>query len=474
MIAGIIVFCSTLAALAAPFGKIDAPPLSERWFGVFVNSERVGFYRQRIEASEDGYRMEGNGTVQINVMNASKKVSMRETYLVSKSLALRSFEVEQTVNGSSSHITGMVNGNTMHIKSGASGKITEKTLKITGDVYPPPALNLYPLMRAVSAGASYTIQAFDPEEVKVKDVLITVLGEDTTSDGLSAMKLRNNLYPYVTNEIWVDSRGNTLEESVREGLVTTKAVHPSALGAFVSEWALAGKDLIYDFSMVRVQPPIKELKKLTGLAIEITGWNDALPLLQGGGQQVHMAGAGRVIFKTGTLALKLPDSRSDQPTVAQLKPADKIESDAPEIRAQAELLAAGVKNREDLVTALASWTAAWLHDSIDDGGSAVESFKSRNGNCQTHARLYTALARAAGISTRFVSGLVHVEGKGFLYHSWAECFIENRWVAVDPTYNQFPADPTHLKLLEGHLPGDMAPILAIIGRIKMNLLEAAY
>jgi len=474
MATGVLVLCSTLVALAAPFSRIDAPPLSERWFGVHVNSERVGFYRQRTEASGDGYRMEGNGTVQMNVMNVSKKASMRETYLVTKSLALRSFEVEQTVEGSSTRVTGIVSNNAMQIKSEAHGKITEKMLAITGDVYPPPALNLYPLMRTVSTGASYTIQAFDPEEVRIKDVLITVLGEETTSDGLSALKLRNNLYPYVTNDIWIDSRGNTLEESVREGLVTTKAELPSTLGAFVTDWALARKDLIYDFSMVRVQPPIKEPKKVTGLAVEIAGWNDALPLLQGAGQQVKMTGPGRVIFTTGSLALTSPGLKAEKPTAAQLKPADKIESDAPEIRAQAALLAVGVKNKDELIKAIASWTAAWLHDTIDDGGSAVESFTSRSGNCQTHARLYTAVARAAGISTRFVSGLVYVEGKGFLYHSWAESFIGNRWVSVDPTYNQFPADPTHLKLLEGHLPEDMAPILAVIGRIKMTILETAY
>jgi hypothetical protein len=472
--AGLLVLCSALVALAVPFSSIDAPPLSERWFGVYVNNERVGFFRQRIEASGDGYRMEGNGSVQMNVMNVSKKAFMRETYLVSKSLALRSLEVEQTVNGVSSHVTGLVSGNAIHIKSEAHGKISEKTLTFKGEVYPAPALNLYPLMRAVSAGASYTIQAFDPEEVRIKDVLIRVLGKDKTSDGLPALKLSNNLYPYVTNEIWVDSRGNTLEESVREGLVITKAELPTALGAFVSDWALAKKDLIYDFSMVRVQPPIKDVKKLTGLAVEISGWNDALPLLQGGGQQVEMTAAGLVFFKTGTLALKSSDLKAEKTTVAQLKPADKIESDAPEIRTQATLLAAGVKNREDIVKALASWTAAWLNDTVDDGGSAVESYTSRSGNCQTHARLYTALARAAGIPTRFVSGLVYVEGKGFLYHSWAESFVGNHWVAVDPTYNQLPADPTHLKLLEGHLPEDMAPILAIIGRIKMNILQTAY
>lgn len=470
----IFVLCSNLSTLAAPFGKIEAPPLNESWFGIYVNSERVGFYRQRIDRSEDGYRMEGNGSVRMKVMSYAKEASMRETYQVSKNLALRSFDVEQTINGTASHLSGKVIGSAIHIKNETNGKTTEKILKFKGDVYPGPALNLYPLMRTVSAGTSYKIQAFDPEELKIKEILIVVQGEVKTAEGLPALKLRNNLYPFVNNDVWVDGQGNTLEESVREGLVTTKAEQPKALGAFISDWALAKKDLIYDFSLVRIQPPLKDPKKVTGLSIEISGWNDSLPLLQGGGQQIEKRSGELVIIKTGSLAQTAAESKTQPPVDAQLEPADKIESDAPEIKAQAKSLAAGVNSREELARILASWTSEWLKDSIDDGGGAVESFKLKSGNCQTHARLYTALARAAGIPTRFVSGLVHLEGMGFLYHSWAESFIGDRWVSVDPTYNQLPADPTHLKLLEGHLPEDMAPIIAIIGRIKIKILEAAY
>jgi transglutaminase-like putative cysteine protease len=214
--------------------------------------------------------------------------------------------------------------------------------------------------------------------------------------------------------------------------------------------------------------------KLTGLTVEISDWNDTLPLLQEGGQQAEKRGNGRVVFKTGSLVHTSSEPKDKRPSEAQLKPAEKIESDAPEIVAQAKKLAEGTTTQEGLAKALAFWTADWLNDTIDDGGSAVESFKSKNGNCQTHARLYTALARASGIPTRFVSGLVYQEGKGFLYHSWAESFIGNRWISVDPTFNQLPADPTHLKLLEGHLPEDMAPIIAIIGRIRMSVLETNY
>ncbi|MBI5484390.1 MAG: transglutaminase domain-containing protein [Deltaproteobacteria bacterium] len=469
-----LLLCSSAASFAAPPHKVDRPPLSERWFGIYVDNERVGFYRQNISESPEGYLMDGYGSVRMKVMGFSKEASTRETYLVSKNLSLRSFDVEQTINGSSSRVSGKIGDGVIRLKSEANGKTTDKHIKVKGDVFPGPALNIYPLMRDPSAGKSYKIVTFDPEESKVKDVTITVLGEEKTPEGVPGLKLRNNLYPFVNNDIWVDSQGNTLMESVRDGLVTTRSEDPKLLGAFVGGVALAKKDLIYDFSLVRSDPPIKEPKKLTGLAVEITGWNDALLLLQEGGQTAARLGAERVSIRTGSLAAAPAASEPKKPSEAYLKPADKIESDAPEIAAQSKLLAAGINSQEELVKKLASWTAEWLNDTVDDGGGALASFKSRTGNCQTHARLYTALARAGGIPTRFVSGLVYLDGKGFLYHSWAESFIDDRWVSVDPTYNQLPSDPTHLKLLEGHLAEDLAPIIAIIGRIRINVLETKY
>ncbi len=470
----LLLLCSVLNVSAAPVNKIDKPPVSERWFGIYVDTDRVGFYRQIISELPDGYRMEGYGSVRMKVMGFSKDAFTRETYLVSKGLGLRSFEVEQTVNGSSSSVSGKVVNGAIRLKREQGGKASDKQLKFKGEVFPGPALNIYPLMRDTSPGKSYKLLVFDPEEIKIKEVKISVLGEEKTPEGLPAIKLRNDLYPFVNNDIWVDSQGNTLLESVRDGLVVTKFEDPRLLGAFIGNLALAKKDLIYDFSLVRAEPAIKDSKKLTGLTVDISNWNDALPLLQDGGQQADKNGAGSIIIKTGSVVQAAQESNPAKPADAYLKPADKIESDAPEIVAQAQKIAGMAKNQLEQAKALISWTADWLKDTIDDGGSAVESFKSRTGNCQTHSRLYTALARATGIPTRFVSGLVYMDGKGFLYHSWAESFIGDKWISVDPTYAQLPSDPTHLKLLEGHLPENMAPIITIIGRIKINVLDAKY
>jgi hypothetical protein len=459
---------------AAPFKKLDKPPLAEQWFGIYVDNERVGFYRQKISELADGYRMEGDGSVHMKVMGFSKEASMRETYLVAKNLTLRSFDVEQTINGVSSRVSGKSGDGSLRVKSESNGKITEKQFKFRGELYPGPALNIFPLMHDATAGKSYNTSTFDAEEVKIKEVKIDILGEQKTPDGYPALKLRNNLYPFVGNDIWVDAQGQTLMESVREGLVTTKAEDPKLLGPFVGALAVSKKDLIYDFSMVRVDPPIRDIARLTGLTVEINGWSDDLPLLQGGGQSAEKSGTGRIVVKTGTAVPSPPAPSAAAAKEAYLKPADKIESDAPEIVAKAKELTTEKKYAREIARTLAAWTADWLKDTVEDGGGALASLKGRSGNCQTHARLYTALARAAGIPTRFVSGLVYQEGKGFLYHSWTESLLGDAWVAVDPTYSQLPADPTHIKFFEGSDLDDMAPIIAIIGRIRITVLEAKY
>ena len=49
-----------------------------------------------------------------------------------------------------------------------------------------------------------------------------------------------------------------------------------------------------------------------------------------------------------------------------------------------------------------------------------------------------ALARSAGLPARTVSGLIYLNDR-FYYHAWAEVYLAD-WIAVDPTFDQFPAD----------------------------------
>lgn len=111
--------------------------------------------------------------------------------------------------------------------------------------------------------------------------------------------------------------------------------------------------------------------------------------------------------------------------------------------------------------------------------SAVSVLKQKKGACKEHTVLLVALARSVGIPARMVAGLVYSDAyliKGFYYHAWAEVYLTDaegkngRWFRVDPTFNQVPADATHIRLKTGNLE-DMISLMQVVGQTKIEILE---
>lgn len=99
--------------------------------------------------------------------------------------------------------------------------------------------------------------------------------------------------------------------------------------------------------------------------------------------------------------------------------------------------------------------------------SAREVLTVRVGDCNEHTALFTAFARSLGIPTKICGGIVYSQGY-FYYHAWTEVFL-NRWVSVDPLMNQFPADATHIRLVEGDLDKQL-PLLGLVGKLKIEVI----
>ncbi len=458
-----------LQLYAAPLPRLAALPEGERWFSIRLGDERVGFGRLAIARTAGGYRIESQGSVKMRVMGFSREAASKESYQVGPDLVLRSFQAENRIDGSPVELRGEVtpSGITIVSHSGAGRK--ERTLKSKTPLYPPHALNLYPLMQGAAPGRSYRLAIVDAEAVKVKQVKVEVIGEETL-EGVAAIHLKNDLYPMgVDNDIWVDRDGNVLKESVRDDLVVTVAQDEATARGELAEAALCKKDLVLDFSMIRVNPAIERPAELRLLSIEMAGVPPLLPLLQGQRQQGVRLPDGRVLF---TMPHPAPGT-DPPPAAADLEPAERIPSDHPEIKAKLAEIAAPETKPERIARLLTDWVAREVKGSVTDSQSPLETLKSRTGNCQSHARLYTSLARAAGIPTRFVSGVVY-QGGGFLYHSWAESYLDKRWIAIDPTFGELPANLSHIKLVEGDSLDEMGTLAGMIGRVQAKVVEKRY
>ena len=472
----LIVLSCALPAQAAPASVIlvTAPPLGERWFSIVMNGERTGFAVLKIVPVADGYEIESSGSVKMLVLGFSREAASREHYRVNRDLSLRSFTVEEILDGSRMQLSGEVSARGVRVTVERGGKKEEKFLKVKVPLFPPPVLNLYPLMKGVAPGKEYRVRMLDVEGVKVKEVKITVVGPETLAGGIGAVHLQNDLYTFVDNDIWVDEQGNTLRESVRDGLIVTAAEDQGTAARFLLDAAVAKKDLVFDFSLIKVEPPLSAPERLTRLAVELTGVPANVPLLEGAGQKGERLDAQRVRFvveRPAVAAGVAPDSVPDAEPSRYLEANTGIPAAAPEITALKDTIVGKVTDPREAVALLVRWVGANVEGAVTDSQSPLETLRSRKGNCQSHARLYTTLARAGGIPTRFVSGLVYQAGQGFLYHSWAESLVNGAWLAVDPTFAQVPADVTHIKLVEGETPEEMLPLAGVVGRVRAKVVE---
>jgi transglutaminase-like putative cysteine protease len=214
---------------------------------------------------------------------------------------------------------------------------------------------------------------------------------------------------------------------------------------------------------------IEEPRDVQRLRLRLEGADLSSADLQGAGQQVD----GDTIEIVDARTLRAEPEIVD--LGVYLEPEPLIESDAPEIRAEAtRVLQSGGTARQR-----AERLTRYVNSTLEKKPtvslpSALEVLRTRVGDCNEHTALFVALARAAGIPARINVGLVAVRN-AFYYHAWPEVYLgEGRgsglWLPVDPTFNQFPADATHVRLARGGLD-KQAAILPLIGRVKMTILD---
>ena len=97
---------------------------------------------------------------------------------------------------------------------------------------------------------------------------------------------------------------------------------------------------------------------------------------------------------------------------------------------------------------------------------ALTTLESRQGDCNEHAALFAALARAASVPTRIVAGVTYHKD-AFYYHAWNEVCLGERWISIDTTTNQFPADLTHIRFIQGEMQ-EQVRIGGLLGRLGIE------
>lgn len=276
-------------------------------------------------------------------------------------------------------------------------------------------------------------------------------------------------YRGTTFVLWVDPEGEVLREQGPLGLTLVREDRATALSEGF------GADEAFDIVAAAAIPAGTEIpspRERSHVALRLSGVPEGLSLefpprqtLESGLLHVRREEEASL----GTFVLPAAADRF----AAELEATPFVQKDDPRIRDLTRKILAGETDARVAARALADWVFDTLAKvPMVTVPNALDVLDSKVGDCNEHAVLYTALARSAGIPSRIVAGTVYMPpedgGAGaFFYHAWVEVWL-GRWTAVDPTFGQFPADATHVKLLEGG-PEKHAGLLGLIGRLGIQV-----
>ncbi len=138
---------------------------------------------------------------------------------------------------------------------------------------------------------------------------------------------------------------------------------------------------------------------------------------------------------------------------AYLKPGPMIESDDPDVKAQAKKLVAGTKYAWEATERISNW----VHENIAykiTGATARICLKTKEGDCGPHTMLTIALLRAAGIPARVTGGALYtgLMGGSFGQHYWTRVWLGEKpgWIPIDTTSGEIGTlSPIHITLWDG-------------------------
>ncbi|GEM_PF-2722584 len=121
-----------------------------------------------------------------------------------------------------------------------------------------------------------------------------------------------------------------------------------------------------------------------------------------------------------------------------------------EIRSMARNITRDYRDDIDKIAALAVWVNSYITYDFGEVGKNKDStlvYTNPVGVCVEYTNLFLALSRSLGYPSRAVLGYTYSPEYGWQMHSWAEVYVGNEWVGVDPTWLEVGyIDATHIPM----------------------------
>lgn len=468
------------------------------YFAVLQKGEQIGFASSTVDTTDGGISVRDYLVADLPVGGELRRATARTEVELTRALRVSQFKMQVDAGLTPIDASGQVLGDTalvVVVRSAAAPADTHR-VHLDGPVLLP---TLVPLAVALGGeperGATITLPVFDPVAVAPRELHVRVEAEsvfvvqdssvfdaqrsrwvgarpDTVRAWRLAMDTTQNANGF---RGWVDAQGRLVAATQLLGLTLERRPYEVAFENWKSDATKRGRIVsadrdIYETTAIAANKRLRE--NVSTLRVRLTGAD--LRGLDIKGYRQKLRGDTLVIAREEPAALRaaytLPDGAKRTMMALFLDPEPLLEVRNPKIVTLAHRLRGTESDPRVVAERINRWVYDSLHKSFTIGvPSAVATLDARRGDCNEHTQLAVALLRAAGVPARVAAGLAWVDGK-FYYHAWPEIWLE-RWVAIDPTFGQFPADAAHLRMTVGGL-GRQAELLRLMGPLKIDVLAS--
>lgn len=443
----------------------------EYWMGIYSGEDRIGYSYNSIKTTDGVTDIVELMKLRLILLGKEDKAHTRASYkLVDDKIVSFTFFIDSDTMDLKAR--GERHGDTLRITMDTVSGTTQCSMALEKE---PTVASLIPKLlinNNLSVGQSYEIPLFEPlaflmgkappvstHSIEAKEILEIPSGKfDTYKVSSSFMGAHSTS--------WITQEGEVLKQTFPPGLVAVKESEEDIVNKKSSSFDIAEK------TSIASNKKLENAAELKYMRIKIGGIDalDELDIHDGYRQQLN---GNTVEIKTDHYSTEnpytLPYSGDQYSGLTQAELL--IQSDDKEIIAITDKILDGERDPLKAAQKINKWIYKNLKKSATVSiPNAKDVLKTKTGDCNEHAALFSAMSRAAGIPTKTVLGAMYYNGR-FYYHAWNEVYIGD-WVAVDSTYGQLPADATHIKLIEGDL-AKSAEIIKVVGKIKIEIIDAS-
>lgn len=447
----------------------------EYWMSIRSDGGRIGYSYSSLTESEGVFTEAVSKTkLKVKLLGSVQEIETEAEYRIDGYKVL-SFSFVFNSPGGVMRSRGLREGDEFKMKIRSLSGETELVFPAEGELIPPSLIPVWLAAQSPETGREYRTRVLDPLSIIMgsgpKDIesVHKITGREKIDiPGLGSFDTLRVESEMLNSRIttWMTDKGEVVKQAVPPGMISLRDTEENILKGGYSDWDIGVA------ASITPEGKLTNARGLKYLKVELDGieGEEGFDFRDG----YRQSGDGRFveIHARDLSKIKpydLPYNGNEH--AGYLEPDSLIQSGDDGIILRAELILGGEK---DALKA-ASRINDWVYRNLEKEGtasipSALDVLRSGKGDCNEHSALFAALARASGIPTKTVSGTMYNDGR-FYYHAWNEVFV-GEWVAVDPTFGQFPADAAHIKFIEGDLTKS-SRIINLVGKIKLKILDAS-